>query len=370
MLVRPRLIAALLVAALVAAACGGDGDVEVSGSTTGDGLVARALTEVPASLFGGDVRVELYVGDLTAATEAAGLSRPGSADDVEGLRDWLGPLAGVGDAPVFVPVPELHRFETTGMQSATDELGWSIVDVETFVEAGGPLNRFTVVRGEGIAPVAGLVEGIGGVLSLGEGEDLDTDPERRSAARPLGRPLRLRADGDAVAVSLTTDAALVWRTDDERLADSPRFVRIADALDEVGVVSAAVLEGAATPVASLGVAAADPDELLELLGTPALTAPFLATGLGWYVDDGDAMVRIAYSFSDAATAEAQLPVIEELFTNASSVVTGQPMSDLLLLRSAATTERLAVVDVAMPDGRPPSVVLLMLLQGETIFLVS
>ncbi|MEO1062146.1 MAG: hypothetical protein AAFZ07_12055 [Actinomycetota bacterium] len=368
MLVRPRLIVAAIAAVLVAASCGGDD----GGASSDGGLVVASLAEVPSAVLDDtDELVQIHLADLDAASEVADLDRPTLDDGEDAFGDWFGALSGLRDAPVFVPRLELHEGELFGESGAVvDELGWSILEVERFVEVSSPPVRFTVVRGEGVAPAEGLVEVADGVLAIGEGEDLEIGVEARTAARPLGRPLRLRADADAVAVSLTTDPVTAWRGDQPTLADSALFADAARALDEVEVVAAALVQGAARPVASSAIGIADPDELRELLGASAIGARFPVVGLGWYAVDGAAMVRVVYVFTDEGTAEAQAPIIEALFADGTSIVNGVPMSDLVELRSVDAEGSLVVVDVGLPDGRPPSTVLSMLQQGEIVFLVG
>ncbi|MEM9713868.1 MAG: hypothetical protein AAGA17_16740 [Actinomycetota bacterium] len=367
MLVRSRLIAALAAATLAATACGADD----GGASDPSGLVSEALTEVPAVVLDdADDGIQLVVGDLVAAAEVAGLERT-PADDIAEAGDWLGALSGFGDAPIFVPSIELHEPEIALLagEDFVSELGWSFARVERFVELSAPPARLTVVRGEGIAPADGLDE-VGGALSVGAGADFELDPDVRSFVRPLGRPLRLRADDDAVVVSLSTAAALAWRSDEATLADDPLYADAASSLDEVGVVAAMLFPGLARPVASVATGVLDPDEAGELLGAPAIDAPFLMTGLGWYAVDGDARARVVYVFTDADTASAQVPLIEELVVSGVSLVSGEPIAELVTLDAIAADGQVVALDVAFPAGRPPSTVLSMYRSGEIIFLAG
>ncbi len=358
---RRGLILGAAVAALLAAGCG-DGDD--GGPASSRGLVVEALGEIPASVLDeADRIVQLHVGDLAVATELAGLERPGSSDDRDGFAAWLGPLTGVGDSPVFVPLPVLHQPESFGDGAAVaDELGWSLVDVDRFVEFDSPPVRFTVLRGDDVSPADGLAEDGDGVRSIGDGEDLASDIEARSAARPLGRPLRIRSDGDAVAVSLTTEAAQAWRGDGPTLADLPVLAGAAEALDEVGSVGAVLVRGDSFSVAGFALAAdvAEPGE-----GGPFVSSPFGVVGLGWYVEDDEPMVRIVYAFAEGG-GDARVAATEELYERGTVASTGEPISDVLELRSIEAEGSIVAVDVAPRNRRPPAIVLSLLQRGDSI----
>src|SRR5690606_32463558 len=100
------------------------------------------LAQLPAAAP--DATVLVQAGDLVTASEAAGVERP---DDLDGqaLVDWLGPLTGGPGAEetlVFVPIASLFNApRLLQHEEFADELGFSVLDAEAFVEQSTPPRR-------------------------------------------------------------------------------------------------------------------------------------------------------------------------------------------------------------------------------------
>ncbi|MGY6501541.1 MAG: hypothetical protein ACXIVQ_11720 [Acidimicrobiales bacterium] len=360
--VSARLSSLLLVVALVAAACGddeaesppttdgaptttasvsegepgpdggGDGpDVVGSGDDWGSGdrfTVVGALEQIPADI---DPFVEM--GDMRRASELADLFRPAPADEDEFGR-WMTALTGglVEENVVFVPyVNELGRGLTGEMlEEFAAELGWSVADVDAYVAAGNPPNRMLVIQGEELAPdvFPDLPEVEPGVVTAGEGRDLETDLEGRTAARPLGAPLRMAASGDVIAVSSSTATVSAWRDGAGRtLADDPGLAAVAGALDDLGVYAAVVLET-----------------------TTALAEGDQVIGIGWTVVEGAAEVVVVYGNPDGDDiADDVSAAWEDLLANGP---TGPGPLELL---DVSSTDDVVVATVSAVESHPAMV---------------
>lgn len=266
-------------------ACTGSGDTD-SGD---DYSVEGALAELPASV-GSDAPL-IQTADLDAATELSGLERPTDLDP-ETVSDWISPLVGVRmpdspPAPVFVPVPAVvNPRELIRIDEFDEELGWSLLDVDTFVEQSTPPETFAVVTGafdsDQLNP--DLAPASDAVVSAGEGDDLEPDLDETLAARPLGVPLRMAQDEGRIAASPSTPFVEDWTAGpDETLADNESLASVAAALDDADAVAAVLTSG--LPVA--GVAMRQPEQL-STVAEQLPADPFDTVGIGWGVDDNGA----------------------------------------------------------------------------------
>src|SRR5690606_37906939 len=143
--IRRGALAALLL--LGAAACGDDGG---GGGSGGGGSLATfrdALAAVPADDLAEGALITWA--DLDAATDAAGLERP-EAGDGEALVDWLLALTGEEDSVVMVPFADTLQIQSINGRAAEfeAELGWTVADVDAFVELSAPPARFFVGAGD------------------------------------------------------------------------------------------------------------------------------------------------------------------------------------------------------------------------------
>lgn len=216
------------------------------GLASGDGYsVLGALGEIPASAA--DDQYFVSTADVASAIESAGLER-GSGLDPEEHVDWVMALT-AGTSPeetghLFVPLTDTLGFSRLQqLEEFHGELGWSLANVDAFVEVDATPRRVLVVEGD-VELAANLVEHEGGVVSAGEGDDLWVDLETRTAARPLGSPLRLTQNGRRIISSTTTEPVQAWLDGDgETLADNEELAAIANALDDADVLSAVIAVG-------------------------------------------------------------------------------------------------------------------------------
>ncbi len=340
---RVGLRATVAVAAALAAGCSSDD----GGSDLGTEFsVSAALAEIPlAALETTDGLIQVVAADLDAAGEVAGVDRPSNPTDRDELIEFLGPMTGLArdDEPmrVFVPLPQMFTGGAVPqLGEFVAELGFSPGDVSTYVALESPPAMFMVATGV-MAPTT-LPEVAPGVTTVGEGDDFQVAPEERTAARPLGRPLRLAESDGRLGLSFETAPLIDWLagSDGGTLAEDAVCSAIAGRLDEKGVVSAFVVG----------------DE----------SAPYVGVGLGWTADGDGALGVIVFGFESEGLAEDNLGRIEGTFDGDSSV-TGQPMSDLLTVDSIEVRGAQVVAVVRFPGGRPPQTTFDMLVRRDGPF---
>ena len=338
-----RVIAGIASVLLVLSGCGGDEGVQGGDTPTtqsplapaglgsgSDYSVLGALSEIPAAGVdsGASGVLMIQTGDLEEATELEGGTRP-TGFDTSALGQWLGPLTGVpgsGEQPkVFVPVAEsLGLQRLAQIEEFDSELGWSILDVDAFLEVSTPPHRFSVVTGDidGLSP--DLMEVSDAVVKAGTGDEFEFNAGETSAARPLGAPLFLSQRESTVALGATLAPVEQWVSGGSKtLADDSGLAGVAGALDGEDVVSAILLKTDATwsdqvarsadPTDSDATALAD--DLTASLDGEESTATL---GIGWGVNGEDLpQVTLAYNLNDGAAARAAVPLLrhqyEELF---------------------------------------------------------
>jgi hypothetical protein len=348
-----RAVAALLpLALLTVAACSGDDDGGSAGTGAGGAdlaTIAGGLASLPET---GEPQERIVWGDVERATEVGGLDRP--TEPGEAAVDYLraltaGPAGDAGDAgddrPVGLVTPEAAHVDRAPDQAELeDELGWSILDVDRFVERQTPPGVVTVL--DGSFDESALTDALGepddDTWTAGTGEDFAQDLDEVSAARPIGESLWLGLDGDRLSVARSSgDSAAVRRA----VGGSGGTPTVAD--DEALAAVARVLD-AETPYAALLVRpglsgvperSATPSAL-EAACEQALPAAASAVGTAVADDDGPVFV-LAFAHESPEAAEANAEALERIATEGSSYATNRPWSDLLSLDG---------VDVA-DDGR-------------------
>ena len=97
-------------------------------------------------------------------------------------------------------------------------------------------------------------------------------------------------------------------------------------------------------------------------------APFDAVGFGWNAVDGEAAITVAYHFSSADDATAAVAPLDRLYREGSSVVTGQPISELVTIDGIAAAGDTVSVSLSLPDDSRPQVIYDMLLQRDLPFI--
>jgi len=362
-----------LIDATTIGACSGCGGGDFGGLASGDGYsVAAGLAELPAAIAEEADSLLITTADVIAANAAAGLDRPTDAADPE-LLQWAARLAGVGGedaAPVFVPFAEVFGVPRLAADAGfAEEVGWSLVDAEAFVEVSAPPARFSVIAGEfdEFEFPGALDEVADDVVSTGEGDDYETDLERAGTADELGRPLRMANTSDRLAASLSTPYVEDWIAGDaESLADDESLAGVAAALDDANVVAAVLANGLSTLADDEQL----PPEVKEEIAAGLPPEPFDAVGIGWAVDDGDAVITITYHFASESAAEASVDAVEVVFDGGISLRTRTPIAELLELQSVDTDGSIVVATVTPgPEGRP-SIPFQMLMERDVPFTTS
>lgn len=379
-----RVVVALTAVGLLTAACGGSsGDGLGSGE---DYSVLGALAELPPT---SEDAFQVQTGDLAAAAELAGIEWPTSLD-VEAMDRGIGPLTGgpVMDnwpeaewLPVFVPLPTVTAVgggHGALAQEFHDTAGWSVLDVDSYAEFGPPPNVFTVLSGDfDEATLEDLPEAAEGVHTVGEGEDLTTNPQETTPMSPVGQPTRMAQADGKLAVSGHTDLVQDWVGGDqeETLADHEALAALAGALDESDVVSAMFVVGGnfslrdGHPLTQSD--RLDDEAVLEQLEQRMDYLPthaYDAVAIGWAVEDDEAVITLAYHYASEEVAEEAAGQLETLFTEGEMLHTGAPLTDFYTLDETSSDGRTATARVHVADPRTVSQVPSLLMNRDVPFL--
>ncbi|KRF20907.1 hypothetical protein ASG90_00295 [Nocardioides sp. Soil797] len=326
-----------LALALAVTGCSSDGDDADNGHDDDGGLskehsVLGALAEIPESVVDED-SVLVQTADLRAASEADGLDVPtgGSRDDV---ANWLLGLTNDPQRKVFVPVAESFNSLAASPDEFAEVAGWSLIDVDSFVEYAVPPSTFAVAQGDFDDDTldSDLIDVGDGVVTDREGDDNEVDPGEPSALNQLGQPTRFAQQGDRIALSRSTPAVESWLEGEGTLADDDSFSSVATALDDEDVVSAvlASVAGGSDPSAALLGEGASPEQLKALQEEFDNWLPeksFDAVGIGWGVDDGEGRVYAAYHFDSSSAAEEGATALEKNYREGSSLQTRTPWNE-------------------------------------------
>lgn len=343
-----------MAASVAACSSGGDDDSSGGGGAAGDGIAAQ-LASLPAR-SGSDAATVAF-GDLAQAAELAGVELTGSPDgdladdDLQALLRTLnavtgGPLGESERSSVAAVTPEAaHAERLQELAAFVDEVGWSVFDVDRFVEYQVPPNIVTVM--EGRFDEDRLTEALGepddGVWVVGNPEGLSVD--ETSPARPIGEALWISlVDDDRLIVTRTAeDMEAVRSGDGESLADADALAALAEALDGEDVYSAVLYDGPTG--ADLG--RSSPEDA-EAMCREALPEPVVGVGTGITDDDGPVMV-VAHLHVDGAAAGANAEALEALVTDGASMRTRQPWSESLEVDSVEADGNVTVARFRLVD---------------------
>lgn len=319
-----RAIAAGSAAASLAAACGGDAPKE--------GFVASSLRTVPADAFDG--RVSVGLGDLEVTSRLGEFEIPEAGDD-EAYAGWAIDLEGrSGELDVSVILPSLLR-HPYGSDVET-ELGFTLVDVGTFVESGIPPEQFVVLTDVDIKDINAKVgDRQDGVWQVGESEDPNFDDV--TPLRRLGTALFLAERGGRVIVGTRRNMVADWaRGEGGSLMDDEAFASVARRLDAVDAYSVQLVSS------------------FEPLGPGATVdgetgvAPWSVVAVG-LLPDGDRGAVIVYHHDNEDDAQANADVFEDQFRSGVVARTEEPWSDLVDLRSVQVQGSEVVVELELDE---------------------
>ena len=349
--------AALSLAGLTA--CGGDDNA----ASSDDYSVENMLAELPeAALEEGWV---ITTADLDRASELAEVDRPRpGSDDPDRVGDWSIVVSGIrsndGDSPATVAalLPQaVNPAALLRVDEFRDELGWTVLDVSSFIEVSAPPDRFTVLHGE--FDVEAIDDALGdrddGIWSIG-GDDYEVEVTEISAARPLGEALRLAEDDGTLVVSKSTDTLEGWLEDDddETLADDEDFTAVAASLDDHDVYAAMLVEG--SPLDAGGAILSDDPDAIDEAQDAALDR-FDTLGVGLTVnDDGDAIAVFVYGYDTDDEAEDNVERAEALFDDGTSLVNGEPFSEYFDDAEVSVNGSTLVVTAELVGDHSPSLV--------------
>jgi hypothetical protein len=295
--------------ALLASACAGGGDAGGE-----DHWIVGLLQRIPAAA---PATNEASVVDLSAAAAAAGVTVPpaGAGDDEIGAY-----LLGL---PRDALVPDLLRDPAPRFADLTRELGIDPTQVAAAITAGSPPATYQVLQGDfdaGAIEAAVRVDPVwSGLLTTAQyrnvtyfawGADLESDLDRVTPVRPLGRGGRLALDGRflywvpwTAGVTALIDAGAGAAT---TLGDDPLFSRAARALENAGVYSAILTD---TP----------------LLDDGPVSGRVLGVGGGR--DEDGAFWVVAAVHDGAAAAEEAAAAFRSVLTEGTTLGTRQPWSE-------------------------------------------
>jgi hypothetical protein len=247
-------------------------------------------------------RLVVQAADLRAVDDYLNVARPSAGPEAD---DWLAMIysdgAGLSLTPPPFPPPGASG---TTSQARSDELGFDIVDLDSYATLGLIGRRyFGVFEGAEFALSDRFVEVGGGLLSYGSGEDDSRSVDDMSVIRPFGQPVRAAVTTDRVAISSSMADIEAWQRGGDRLIDDPRMRAAAEALDEFSLieVQAYVVDFS---VAARIDASAVPEPI-------PISEPFSVIAVGTTVDGaGDLSTVITYVFDDPEAAAAMRDSVE------------------------------------------------------------
>ncbi len=364
-----RTTAMLAVGSIALAACGGDSD------GGGDGFVVGGLAEIPADLRDSGERgdLQIVVTDISRASDLLGLEPPAPDRSADSIREGAGALQGfpgpdAARTPLSVFLPGLLGESGTWLapEKVEADTGMSPGAIESLVTADATPISFAVTRGA--LEVAPSLADLGdGVVTVGDGEDLEPNVEATSEWRALGRPVRLAQRDGAVAWSLSTPLTRDWAGGvDQSLAAVEQFAQAARALDDRDVVSAILIEssfiadGRAPQTAS-------PAEIEEYLATIPDVAPFSLVAVGVAVTADEPRSIVVYAFGSEGAAEGAVEPLRDAWAN-STDRDGRPVSVRFTIDAIVAEGSLVVLELSLGVDSSTTTPAQMVFARETVFL--
>lgn len=366
-----HVLVAVASASLLLAACGDAGSESAGG---GDGLgvgddytVLGALAELPPAPVSSFM---VLTGDLTTAGELAGLERPDELD-VAAVGAWLGPLTGGPSddpVPVMVPGPEALSQSSSQYEDVHELAGWTLLDVDSFVEFSTHPHVFTVVTGDFADDTLDhLPEVAEGVRTVGEGEDGLVNFDQISAVSRTGQPVRMALGEGKLALGGDTRVVQSWVTGvGQTLADDESLARLAVALDSVDVVSAMLVTKQLGGFAHFPMPSHDDLEIPDLEFLPE--HPFSAVALGWAVEGDEPRIVLAYHHFSADSAEASVDQLETLFAEGETVRGGFALADLMEVVEISAEGRVVTAVLRPVEPGTPRTVVNLLMNQDVPFI--
>jgi hypothetical protein len=357
---------------VVVVACSAESDEALPGVTGGGAGIGGLLGSLPVPSEQDEPVVVAY-GDLARAAEIAGVEPPSDPSDQEAVLRYVnavtgGPVPDDGEggeegedgptssSPVAaVPPSVAHAERAVDIEEFADDVGWTILQVDRFIERQNLPDAVTVLDGrfdrDSLDDALGETED--GAWVAGDGEAGALNPDEATAARPLGEPLWLSLDDQRLVVTRSAEDMAAARDADGgegTLADDAVLAALADALDEEAVYTALLHDG---PLESApGGREASPEQREELCDEALAEGPAgVASGLA---DDDGPVIVLALVHDDPDAAEANAAAIERMVEEGVSFLTAEPWSERLTLDEvtadgAVTVARLRPLEQADAD---------------------
>jgi hypothetical protein len=381
---RSTAVAVFVGVALIAGACsdgddsGGSGQSGGSGGSgaSGEGLetIAGALAAVPESREESET---VLWGDMARAAELAGLERPDDPGDTDAVVDYVQSLTtGRIDAdttsPVLVLPPEAAGVDRVNeLDAFADEVGWSILDVDRFIERQTEPDVVTVLEGgfQESAMSEALGEPSDGLWVAGHRDagEFEIDIADRTVARPLGESLWLGLDGNRLAVARSRDSAEAARgngSEAATLADDEAFAALGAALDAEDPYAAMLVRpGLAIDPVDMRATPEQADALCDVALPEATTG--VATGLA---DDDGPVYLVALAHDSSAAAAANAEAFEDVVASGTSAATREPWSDMVTLDGVEVTgdDRVVVARLRPTETGPLALWYQVLIQRDSL----
>ncbi len=323
---------------------GPDVDEDASPTFDGDeGLVTTALNDLP--VLDTVDNFQIYVADFQGAADLLGVGSLPHEERISAIG-IPGPVS-EGRLGFIFTVPETLRDAYSRPEDLDEQIGFSFDDILRMSEVVAPPERAVVITG----PQAwgGAAEPhVGDLLTIGQAEDFVVDIDNRGPLDNLGRSVRLAERDGKLGASLSTPILQTWADGTgQRYSNDGRVAPLAAALDEQGVVSAAILVSDFTAIPF----DLSEEGFAEFDSLPFITERFVAVGIGGTIRDGKAIEVVAYRFLTDETAEAAMPSVEFAWTQAESLSDGLPISDVAVLTSIERDGPVVTVITGVPEGR-------------------
>lgn len=353
----------LVLAASLLAACGTGGSGEGAGPIE-VGLRSIPLSSYELALEQNRERVEVWIGDVTAAANANGLAEPSTGRDLEDeVVRWVVQL-GSGVEPnrseLTIPMPFEFSFPSYPMM-AEEILGIDTGALERYAALYSVPFEMLVMEGD-LGLSTDLDEVASGVFSFGDGEDYSVDLEARGL-NSIGRPVRIASEDGSTAMSPSTAAIERWVAGGDSLAADDDYLAAAQALDAAGALGANFVEGAFDRLPF------DDTDLTETMSELAvITEPFELVALGATFDDGVPGNAVVYVFADEQSGDAALAGVEAAWTSVELVtIPGSSIDDRFEFEAIERTGNVVTVRLVPADSSDTTRIYDLLARSELQF---
>lgn len=336
--------------ATVAASCSstaGSTRSTSAGNGAGGGSLESLLSRMPTTVDFNGAQFAFVLGDVDAAVEASGLTRPAAAtatdDDIAKWRLQLAALGGTEPQPsVGFTLPGTLQPATDRPVAAASTFGWSVLDIHGFIwDLWGTLTVLDIDASPQ-ALTAAVGEPTDDVWAIGD----EGTSFRWSLQQPALTSVRMSLQDGVLACAGSDAPVRAVLAGGATLADDPSFVEVTRSLDSTGAYYAVVLRPNQFSIDAFvrmnpRASQANIDERLQQL----VPNTFDALGIGYSVRHGERVTTFVYHHSDAAAAAANAPVIEDLLRNGLSIKGNRPFSGMFTVESAVATGNLVIVTV-------------------------